>query len=283
MIMALVTMNETVKKAYLKDYAVPGFNVFSFFDANEIIAGAEEMHSPVLIMTSGSCIKAMGVETAAGLYSAIAKRSKVPTVLHLDHADDIDVITKAIHYGYSSVMYDGSMLSFEENMRNTKFVVKMAHALGVSVEAEIGRVGKGEDGEDVTAVLTEPEMAKKFYEETSVDALAIAVGTSHGMQKQEAEIHYEIIEEVSRTVDVPLVLHGSSGVKNEDLEKISRFSFGKINIGTRLKNAFCDSIRENLQNDPAQRDYHKLLLKSAKSVKEVVKDKIKYVGSAEKA
>jgi len=281
--MPLVTMNETVKKAYKEDYAVPGFNVFSFFDANAIIAGAEEQNSPVLLMTSGSCIKAMGIETAAGLYSAVAKRSKVPTVLHLDHASDIDIITKAINYGYTSVMYDGSMLSFEENIKNTQFVVKMARALGVTVEAEIGRVGKGEDGEDVTAVLTEPEMAKKFYEETDVDALAIAVGTTHGMQKQEAKIHYEIIKEIAKTVDVPLVLHGSSGVTNQDLEKISKFTFGKINIGTRLKNAFCDSIRENLNNDPVQRDYHKLLLKSAEAVKEVVTDKIKYVGSAQKA
>ncbi len=281
--MPLVTMKETVNKAYRQDYAVPGFNVFSFFDAKAIIDAAQEKKSPVMLMTSGSCVDAMGIETAAALYSTVAANSTVPTVLHLDHASDIDLILKAMHFGYTSVMYDGSMLSFEENVKNTKYVVKAAHALGISVEAEIGRVGKSEEGEDLTAVLTEPEMAKKFYEETGVDALAIAVGTTHAMQKQEAEIHYEIIEEVSKIVDVPLVLHGSSGVKDEDLRKISAYNFGKINIGTKLKNTFCDAIRENLKNDSETRDYHKLLIKSSEMVKAVVLDKINHVGSFGKA
>lgn len=280
--MALVTLRELVQKAYKSDYAIPAFNIHTYEDAVAIVKGAEEMRSPIILMASPSAIKHLGIKVAACIMNDLAQNASVPVVSHLDHATDLDIIFKAMKAGFTSVMYDGSSLSFEENVLNTKLVVKVARSFGVSVEAEIGRVGKSEEGEELQQILTEPESAKAFFEQTQVDALAIAVGTAHAMQKQEAQINFERVKQIQQVVDVPLVLHGSSGVPDEDLTKISKMRFGKINIGTVLKTVYVKRIREILQNNPQLKDQIVLLKDASVAVTEMVKHKIKLLNSSQK-
>lgn len=280
--MALVTLRELVQKAYKSDYAIPAFNIHTYEDAVAIVKGAEEMRSPVILMASPSAIKHLGIKVAACIMNDLAQNASVPVVSHLDHATDLDIIFKAMKAGFTSVMYDGSSLSFEENVLNTKLVVKVARSFGVSVEAEIGRVGKSEEGEELQQILTEPESAKAFFEQTQVDALAIAVGTAHAMQKQEAQINFERVKQIQQVVDVPLVLHGSSGVPDEDLTKISKMRFGKINIGTVLKTVYVKRMREILQNNPQLKDQIVLLKDASVAVTEMVKHKIKLLNSSQK-
>jgi len=281
--MPLVTLKEVIDRAYAEKYAVPAFNFWTYDDAKAIIHGAEAMNSPVILMASGSCIKGLGLELAAFMIQFLAKNSKVPVVLHLDHAEDLDLIFKAMKCGFTGIMYDGSMLPIEENINNTKMVVKVARALGVSVEAEIGRVGRGEEGQAITEILTEPDGAAMFFEKTGVDALAVAVGTCHGMQKQEAGIHYDIVDALTRTVNAPLVLHGSSGVKDEDLVRLSKTAFSKVNIGTKLKAVFVEGMREALKSDPALKESTKVLAKASEMVTKTVIEKITFLGSKDKA
>ncbi len=278
--MALVTLKELVQRAYKSDYAVPAFNIHTYEDALAIVKGAEEMRSPVILMASPSAIKHLGIKLAACIINDLAMNASVPVVSHLDHATDMDVIFKAMKEGFTSVMYDGSNLSFEENVQNTRLVVKVARSFGISVEAEIGRVGKSEEGEQLEQILTEPQSAKGFFEQTQVDALAIAVGTAHAMQRQEAQINFERVRQIQEVVDVPLVLHGSSGVPDEDLTKISKMRFGKINIGTILKTVYVKKIKEIVLNNPGLKDQIVLLKDASMAVTEIVKGKIKLLNSS---
>jgi ketose-bisphosphate aldolase len=280
--MALVSLKEVVQPAFVGGYAVPAFNFWTIEDAKAIIRGAEEETSPVILMSSVSCVKHLGEKLVALIIRELAEQAKVPVVLHLDHAEDMGIVLRAMRNGFTSVMYDGSKLPVEENIANTQFVVKVAWALGVSVEAEIGMIGRGEEGEEGKQVLTEPEGALFFFENTKVDALAIAAGTSHGMQKQEAEIRFDIIDEISRIAKVPLVLHGSSGVKNEDLERVAKTGISKVNFGTRLRTAYVESCRSSLDGDPNLKNHLTMIDAASRVVTEIVRDKIRHLESSRK-
>ena len=281
--MSLITLKTAVAPALKSDFAVPAFNFFTFDDAKAIVAAAEELNSPVILMSSPSCIKSFGVEIAAAIMRNLALQASVPVVAHLDHAEDLDTIFKAMNNGYTSIMYDGSKLPVSENIANTKAVVRVAHALGISVEAEIGRVGKGEEGEEAEEILTTPESAADFMQQTGVDGLAVAVGTRHAMQEQEANIRFDIVDGISAAVEAPLVLHGSSGVTDEELRRIISTKFAKINIGTVLRKTFINSIRETLQAQPDLKAHDKLLQISSGAVVEKVKEKIRILKSDGKA
>ena len=281
--MPLVTLNEVLRDAYKNGYAVAGFNFNLYEDLCAIVKGAEELNSPVIVMAAGTCVKHWGPVLAAEIVKDVAGRSKVPVVCHLDHASDMDLIFKAMKAGFTSIMYDGSTLPFEDNIFNTRVVVRVARALGISVEAEVGRVGRTEEGEDLGEIRTEPSVAVKFIEETDVDALAVAVGTVHGMQKQAANIHMDLCHKLVEAVDRPLVLHGSSGATNEDVMTLSKIGFSKINIGTRLKAVYTESIRKILADRPELKSQITLMKDAAPSVTETVKEKIRLVGSEGKA
>ncbi|PNR98270.1 ketose-bisphosphate aldolase [Petrotoga mexicana DSM 14811] len=281
--MPLVNLNDVLVPAYNGGYAVPGFNFHTYEDAKAIVKGAELLKSPVILMASGSCIRHLGLDLSIEIVKFLAKNTSIPVVAHLDHATDINLILQAMTKGFTSVMYDGSLLDIEENIKNTKFVVKVARALGINVEAEIGRVGKSEEGKEAKEILTDPEIAESFFDATQVDALAVAVGTAHAMQKQEANIRFDLVEKLSNILNVPLVLHGSSGVKNEDLIRISKTKFSKVNIGTILKTVYMEKIREILKDNPELRDQIKLLESAANAVVETVKEKIRLLGSDNKA
>ncbi|POZ89535.1 class II fructose-bisphosphate aldolase [Petrotoga halophila] len=280
--MPLVNLNDVLIPAYNGGYAVPGFNFHTYEDAEAIVKGAEFLKSPVILMASGSCIRHLGLDLSIEIVKYLAKNTSIPVVAHLDHATDINLIFQAMAKGFTSVMYDGSLLDIEKNIKNTKLVVKVAHALGINVEAEIGRVGKSEEGEEAKEILTDPEIAKNFFDATQVDALAVAVGTAHAMQKQEANIRFDLVEMLSNILNVPLVLHGSSGVKNEDLIRISKTKFSKVNIGTILKTVYIEKIREILNDNPELKDQIKLLESAANAVVETVKEKIRLLGSDNK-
>jgi len=281
--MALTTLAAVLADAKQKNYAVPAFNFWTFEDVVGILAAAQEKHSPVILMASPSCVTHLGLAVIGHIVRERAALVDIPVVLHLDHAEDLALLVQAMHHGFTSIMYDGSKLPIEENIANTRYVVQVGRALGISVEGEIGKMGKGEDGEAGKQILTDPEEAVRFCAETGVDALAIAAGTMHGMQTQQANIRFDIVQEISQRVSTPLVLHGSSGVRNEDLPLLSKTGICKINFGTKLRSTFVESCRDSLSKDPSLKNHVVLLDKAGKAVGEIVKDKISRLGSENQA
>lgn len=272
-------MVEILKDANENKRAVPGFNVFGYEDAKAVIDAATECNAPVILMSNKDAVEHMDVKFYAKLFGAMAKEAKVPVCVHLDHAKEIDLVKKAIEAGYSSVMYDGSKYELEENIRNTKEVVKLAHPKGISVEAEIGSVAYTDKNKEVESVYTDPMEAKRFAEETNIDAMAISIGTVHRMEVQEAKIQYDRLREIEEITEMPLVLHGSSGVIDEDLKRLAtEHNLAKVNIGTALRMAFGNKLREEVIRKPDEFDRLKLFVKPMEDVKKVAIEKFKLLG-----
>jgi fructose-bisphosphate aldolase class II len=279
-------MNEFLPRAKAEKFAVGQFNLNNLEFAQAIVEAAMEEKSPFIFGVSEGALRYMGIEFTVALAEAAAKKSGLPIALHLDHGSSFDVAMKCIRAGFTSVMFDGSHYPFEENVRLTKEIVKVAHAMGVSVEGELGTIGGVEDDvsvDEADAALAKPEEAIRFYEETGVDALAIAVGTAHGMYKAEPKIRHDIIEEVSRAIPVPLVLHGGSGVPDDQIRKSIEFGIAKINVNTENQVACTASIREVLAKDDKVIDPRKYLTPARKAMTEVVRSKIRLFGSNNKA
>lgn len=277
--MSLVNLKQILKEAKKGRYAVGAFNIYNIEDITAVIRAAEKLKTAVILMTSISATEHSSLEELSFIIRNRAEKASVPVCLHLDHADDYEIIIKAIHAGYTSVMYDGSMLPYEENVQNTKDVMKVAAPLNVSVEAEIGRVGRTEEGEDdFDMVLSVPEEVESFVNETKVDACAIAIGSQHAMQKQEANLDFERLKEISDLVEVPLVLHGSSGVVEEELTRVAEFGIQKVNIGTRLKRVFTDTMREFLAENPDNHNHITVLEAASEQLTEEVIHKMKLLG-----
>ncbi|SNR98021.1 fructose-bisphosphate aldolase, class II [Anaerovirgula multivorans] len=273
----LVNLKETLKGIKEKKCAVAGFNVFGYEDASAVIKAAEALKAPVILMTNKVAVAHMPIEYYGLLFTAMAKDAKVPVCIHLDHATDIDLVKRAIDSGFTSVMYDGSQLSIEENIKNTKKVIALAHPLNVSVEAEIGAVGySGVEG--YKEVYTEPEEAKHFAEATGVDALAVAIGTLHRMETQGAKIQFDRLKAIQGVTDVPLVIHGSTGITDEDLSKLTNYHVAKVNIGTALRMMFGKTLREEILNNPNEFDRIPLFKKPMIKVEEEAKKKMQLLG-----
>jgi fructose-bisphosphate aldolase class II len=284
--MPLVSMNEFLPHAKANKYAVGQFNMNNLEFAQAIVEAAEELKSPFIYGVSEGALKYMGFEFTVAIAEAAAKKSGLPIALHLDHGSSFEVAMKCIRAGFSSVMFDGSHYSFEENIRLTKEVVKAAHAMGVSVEGELGTIGGVEDDisvDEENASLAKPEEAIRFYEETGVDCLAIAVGTAHGMYAGEPNIRFDIIEKVAKAIPVPVVLHGGSGVPDEMIKKAIAAGVGKINVNTENQVACTETIREVLNKDAKVYDPRKYLTPARKAMLEVVKSKIQLFGSSNRA
>lgn len=284
--MPLVSMNEFLPKAKEKKFAVGQFNMNNLEFAKAITQAAMEEKSPFIFGVSEGALKYMGIEYTVAIAEAAAKESGLPIALHLDHGSSFEVAMKCIRAGFTSVMFDGSHYPFEENVRMTKEIVKAAHAMGVSVEGELGTIGGVEDDisvDEADAALAKPEEAIRFWEETGVDAMAIAVGTAHGMYKGEVKIRYDIIEEVAKAIPVPIVLHGGSGVPDESIRKAIQAGVGKINVNTENQVACTDAIREVLAKDSKVYDPRKYLGPGMKAMVEVVRAKIRLFGSNNQA
>lgn len=276
----LVKLNEVLEYTLTNNYAVPAFNVFGYEDAKAVIDAAEEIDAPVIIATNKVAIAHMPIHILGKMLIGLAEDANVPVVVHLDHGADYDTVAQALKAGYSSVMYDGSQLSFDENMKTTQEVVKLAHAFGIPVEAEIGSVGYSDPSMGMKSALTNPSEAKDFVERTDVDALAVAVGTLHRMEKQTASIRYDLIEQIQKRVTVPLVLHGSSGVLDADLKKIAKTRFGKVNIGTAIRMGFGNTLRQESVNKPDVFDRIELFRKPMEAVKQEAIRKLKLLNTS---
>lgn len=282
----LLTGKELLLDAQKNKYAVGAFNVNNMEIIQAIIDAAEELNSPVIIQASQGGIKYAGIEYIANLGKLAGRNSKVPVALHLDHGTDFDQVMLCIRHGFTSVMIDGSRFPLEENIAITKKVVDIAHAVGVTVEAELGKIGGTEDHITVSekdATFTDPLEAKRFVEETGVDYLAVAVGTAHGVYKGEPKLDYDRIKAIREVVDIPLVLHGSSGVPAESLQKAISLGISKINIDTDIRAAFADAVKDFVGDNPDEIDPRKILGPATKAMKEIIKEKMEIFGSAGRA
>lgn len=284
--MSLVSMNEFLPKAKEKKFAVGQFNMNNLEFAQAIVEAAIAENSPFIYGVSEGALRYMGMEFTVAMAEAAAKKSGLPIALHLDHGSNFDIAMQCIHGGFSSVMFDGSHHPFEENIAMTKEIVKAAHAMGVSVEGELGTIGGVEDDvsvDEADASLAKPEEAIRFYEETGVDAMAIAVGTAHGMYKGVPKIHHDIIKTVADAIPVPIVLHGGSGVPDKDIRLAIEAGAGKINVNTENQVACTQAIREKLNSDAEVIDPRKYLGPGRDAMVEVVRSKIRLFGSNNQA
>jgi fructose-bisphosphate aldolase class II len=304
----LLTNKEILASAMAGKYAVGAFNIHNLESLQAVVAAAQEESSPLIVAVTPSAIKYAGLDYLAEAVKTAAENVALPMSLHLDHGKDIEIIAKCMDAGFTSVMIDGSHLDFEENIELTRKVVELAHPRGVSVEAELGRLAGVEEVsvEEKEAILTDPEAAREFVDRTEVDALAVAIGTSHGAYKFKGKpkLDFKRLIEIREKVDVPLVLHGASGVPAEIIEKATKYGaqlagakgmpdesirqaiklgIVKINIDTDLRLAFTATIREVLATAPAQFDPRKILGPAREAMKEVVKGKMRLFGSSNKA
>ncbi|CAN5525642.1 class II fructose-bisphosphate aldolase family protein [soil metagenome] len=249
-----------VAAAYEAGTAVVAFNVITLEHAEAIALGAEQAGAPVIMQISENAVKFHSGRLAplAAAVTAIAAAAITPVAVHLDHVEDADLLHSAASAGISSVMYDGSKLEYRDNVAATKAAVDWAHARGLFVEAELGEVG-GKDGAHAPGTRTDPDDAAAFVEETGVDALAVAVGSSHAMASRTAALDFELISELRQAIPVPLVLHGSSGVADHDLRTAVAAGMTKINIGTMLNVAYTSAVRDRLAAEPAVTDPRRYL------------------------
>ena len=282
----LVTGKELLKHAEENGYAVGAFNVNNMEIVQAIIESAEETKSPVILQASQGGLKYAGVEDIAALGKLAAKNASVPVAIHLDHGTDFVQIMKCIRYGFSSVMIDGSQYALEENIAITKKVIEVARAVGISVEAELGKIGGTEDDvsvDDADATYTDPDEAVRFVEETGVDSLAIAIGTAHGPYKGEPKLDFDRLKTIKSRIDIPVVLHGSSGVPYEALKKAISLGVSKINIDTDVRMAFAKGVSEMISKNPNEYDPRKILGPAKEEMRKAIMEKMEVFGSVGKA
>ena len=246
--MSLVNMKDLLQKAKEGNYAVGSFSVANMEMILGIVKAAEEMNAPIILQIAEVRLNHSPLEIIGPAMLAAAKNAKVPVAVHLDHGTTLECIKKALELGFTSVMFDGSHLSIEENIRMTKEVVALAKKYNAAVEAEIGCVGGSEDGSaDIAMRCTSPRQAEDFFGKTGVDALAIAIGNAHGFYKEAPELRFDILEAIAEKVDVPLVLHGGTGIEPEDFIKCHQKGIKKINIATATFAASEQKVREGYE------------------------------------
>jgi len=236
----LVSLNEILPPAQKEKYAVGLFNTVTFEMARGVIAAAEETKSPVIIGTAEVLLPFAPLEELAYLIVPMAKKASVPVAVHFDHGMTPELIVKAMKCGFSSVMYDCSLMEYEDNIASCREMAKIAHIFGASIEAELGHVGANEDGsaegEAADSIYTDPIQAKDFAQRSNVDALAVAIGTSHGAYKSAPKLDFDRLESIAAATSVPLVLHGGSGLSDDDFKKSIQKGISKVNIFTDINN-----------------------------------------------
>ena len=275
----LVSSKEMVIRAQREGYAIGAFNTSDLEITKAIVAAAERMRSPVIIETSEHAIGYAGLENIAQIIKTVAESSSMPIALHLDHGTSIERVKDCISEGYTSVMFDGSHLSYDENVRLTLEAVKIAHAKDIPCEGELGSIGKAglKESED-----TDPNEIKDFIDQTNIDFLAISFGSTHGIDKEE-KLNIDLLKEIRQKTDIPLVLHGSSGVSDDDMKLAIENGISKINMDTDIRFTFIREVRRILEENPALFDPRKVLNPAVKAVERLVEDKIKLYGSENRA
>ena len=282
--MSLVTSEKMLKDAQAGGYAVGAFNVENMEMVKAVIAAAEELNAPVMLQTTPSTVKYGTLETFAGIVKAEAAKTKIPVCLHLDHGNSFELAVQAMKAGYTSVMIDGSHEDFENNIAVTKKVVDVANAFGIPVEAELGKVGGKEDDLEADAdTNTDPQEAKEFVERTGVTSLAVAIGTAHGFYVGTPVLDKERLSEIREVVDIPLVLHGASGLSDEDVSDCVKRGICKVNFATELRAAYSRAVKETFAENENTIDPKAYGKKAIQAVKELVEARMKVCGCDGKA
>ncbi|MCI8938955.1 MAG: class II fructose-bisphosphate aldolase [Dorea sp.] len=249
----LTNFNSMLKSAYGQKRAVGSFNFYNYETLKGILQAAEQMHTPVIVSFGKKYLANMSFDEVQALTAASAALCKTDVCLHLDHCDNMDIIYQAIRAGFTSVMYDGSALPFEENAANTRRICEVAHASGVSVEAELGSLAAGasshEGSADDVEVYTNPDAAHEFVQKTGVDALAVSIGTVHGLYKGTPNIRVDILKAINAKLHIPLVLHGGSGTPEEKVKECISNGIAKINVNTEISDYTVQRTRELLEKE----------------------------------
>ena len=284
--MAMVTVNELLLKAEKEGYAVGAFNANNMEIVQAILEAAKRENAPVIMQASQGAIAYAGLNFITEMVRLAAASSTVPVALHLDHGTDFDQVVRCIRSGFTSVMYDGSKLPLEENIAITRKVLDMTRPIGISVEAELGKIGGTEDDVHVSekdAMYTDPEEARYFVEQTGVESLAIAIGTAHGQYKGEPKLDFDRLEKIKALVKIPIVLHGSSGVPDQSIRRAIELGVRKINIDTNIREAFVGEMRRVMMDKPDEIDPRKILGPAREAATAIIAEKIRLFGSSGKA
>ena len=289
--MPLVNMREILKAAEAGKYAVGAFGVQNLETCQAVVEAAVEERSPAILIISSGAIKYAGLQVIADIVKTLAEAAPVPIVAHLDHGESFKLATQCIHAGFKSVMVDASHHPYEENVAITKQVVEMAHAVNATVEGEIGKIGGVEENIVVSAAeatMTEPEEAARFVKDTGVDAVAVAIGNAHGLYHGEPKLDIPRMGRIYAAVkavdpNCALVLHGGSGTPDHMIREAIAAGVSKINIGTELKLAFVNGVKETLAKKPNVDDPRHLIAPAREAVKAVTKEKMRLFGSSGRA
>ncbi|MBR6940597.1 MAG: class II fructose-bisphosphate aldolase [Clostridia bacterium] len=279
--MSFVDTKEMLKSAQAGGYAVGAFNVENLEMIQAVISAAEKENSPVIIQTTPGTLNYAPPEAFAGAVRALAEESAVPVALHLDHGNSFELAARCAKAGYSSIMIDGSLLPFEENVSLSESVVKEVAPL--PVEAELGTVGGKEDTHSAGVSYTDPAQAAEFVSRTGISSFAPAIGTAHGVYKAEPKLNLPLLDEIRSAVSVPLVLHGTSGVPDETVKECIKRGICKVNYATELRITFSNAVRKALADMPEAFDPKKYLGEGRAAVEKRVRELIGVCGSNGKA
>lgn len=278
----LVKSKELLLDAQKNKYAVGAFNVENMEMVLAVLEAAEETNSPVIMQTTPGTVKYAGADFYFANIRAAARRTRIPVACHLDHGNSLAIAVQALHAGYTSIMIDGSKLQFEENIALTKTVTEICHAVNIPVEAELGRVGGKEDGLDNSQSenpYTDPDEAKIFVEKTGCDSLAVAVGTAHGVYKGIPHINFDVLEKIREVVNIPLVLHGTSGVPDDQVIRCVSMGMCKVNYATDLRISYTYGVKKYMKENPGVFDPKKYGTYGMEEVKRYVKERMQVIGS----
>lgn len=289
--MPLATLNDVCRPAEAGKYAVGAFGVQNLETIQAVIEAAVAERSPAILIISSGAIKYAGLQTISNIVKTLSEAAPVPIVAHLDHGETFELATRCVHAGFKSVMVDGSHHPYAENVALTRKVVEMAHAVGATVEGEIGRIGGVEENivvAEAEATMTDPDEAARFVQDTGVDAVAVAIGNAHGLYKGEPKLDIRRMGVIFQKVKAvapscSLVLHGGSGTPDHMIRDAIAAGVSKINIGTELKLAFVEGVRNLLEKKPGVDDPRHLLAPAREAVKAVTKEKMRLFGSSGRA
>ena len=268
---------EILLKAQKEGFAVPAFNIHNLETIKVVVETANELKSPVILAGTPGTFDYAGRDYIQAIAEVAAKKYGIPIVLHLDHHTNIDDIKESLELGTKSVMIDASHYNYEENIKIVSEVVNLSHKYNATVEAELGMLGGKEDDlvvDEKDSKYTNPKQASDFVKKTGIDSLAVAIGTAHGLYKEKPKLDFERLKEIREFVDIPLVLHGASGIPNEDVRRTISLGISKVNIATELKIPFSNELRKYLIEYPQENDPRKYMKDAKDAMAKIVKEKI---------
>lgn len=282
--MPLVTTKEMLQKAYSEGFAVCAFAVHNLEIMKAVISAAGDCQSPVILQTTPSTIQYLGMKYIVQTVKTLAEESGVQAALHLDHGNSFETVMACIRGGYTSIMIDGSHLDFEENILLSKKVVEACKPLGIPVEAELGSIlrNDGKNADDGSAFFTDPDLAEEFVYRTEIDFLAPAFGTIHGIYRKKPKLDFERLRKIADKTGVPLVMHGASGLEDEEMRRSLKYGISKVNFSTELKMGFAKELRGYLLENTNESDPRKYFLSARETVKKIAFSKISLLGANHK-